>query len=83
MLKEEWDTFYVDCYESNKNLNVLHGVHVQAFIERMISKVINFIAKLLEVNTVTKNLIILLKSYQNITKILSITRIKDKKKYNN
>ena len=49
----------------------------------MISKVINFIAKLLEVNAVTKNLIILLKSYQNITKILSITRINDKKKYNN
>ena len=28
ILREEWDTFYVDCYELNKNLNVLHGVHV-------------------------------------------------------
>ena len=62
ILKEEWDSFYVDCYESNKSLNVIHGAHVNAFIQQLIPKVVNFITSCLEVIQVSKNLVILLNS---------------------
>ena len=76
LLKEEWESFYIDCYESNKPLNVLHGIHVNAFIQKLIPKVINFIATKVKVDTnVSRNLIKLLINWREISKILSITYI--------
>lgn len=85
ILKEEWQAFYIDCYESNKVLNVLYGKHVHRFIINLIEKIVVFLAKMKFNIKVSRNLIILLKNWKNISRILSITYIKpeDQEKYKN
>ena len=79
-MKEEWEGFYIDCYESNKALNVLYGKHTNAFIQQLIPKVINFITRKVKVsNIVSRNLVKLLMSWREISRILSITYISPEK----
>ena len=40
LLKKQWEDFYIDCYRSNKNLNVLVRNQVNAFVQELIPSVI-------------------------------------------
>ena len=85
ILKEEWQAFYIDFYESNKALNVLYGKHIHSFIINLIDKIVVFLAQLKFNIKVSRKLIILLKNWKNISRILSITYInpEDEEKYKN
>ena len=81
LLKKEWEDFYVDCYRSNKNLNVLVRHQVNAFIQELIPIVIQFIQDNLEKSQVSKSLITILDNWNQISAILLITLIDDDQKY--
>ena len=63
ILKQKWGKFYVDCYESYKNLNVIHGIHVNEFIQELTPDIVKFIKKHLENTKVTRSLIVLLNEW--------------------
>ena len=65
--------YYVDCYESYKSLNVIHGKHVNEFIQDLIPETVKFLKKHLENTKVNRNLISLLTEWQELSRIISIT----------
>ena len=83
ILKQKWGKFYVDCYESYKNLNVIHGIHVNEFIQELTPDIVKFIKKHLENTKVTRSLIVLLNEWREISRIMNITYIENNEDYLN
>ena len=55
---------------------MLYGKHINAFIQQLIPKVINFITRKVKVsNIVSRNLVKLLMNWREISRILSVTYI--------
>ena len=81
ILEKVWGTFYLDCYDANKNLNVLHGEHINSFIKSLTVPVINFFKEEIKQTEVTIQLQLLLESWQQLTQIMSKVIYKNKEEY--
>ena len=62
ILSSTWGSFYVDCYEANKNLNVIHSEQVSKFITILTLKVTEFLEDILDATNLNMHLIKLLNS---------------------
>ena len=83
ILKECWGAFYVDCYESYKSLNVIHGKHVNEFIQDLIPETVKFLNEHVENTKVTRNLITLVTEWRELSRIISITMFENDEEYLN
>lgn len=81
ILDKVWGKFYLDYYDINKNLNVLHSEHINSFIISLIVPVIKFFKEEIKQTEVTIQLQLLLESWQQLTQIMSKVIYKDKEEY--
>ena len=73
ILKCHWGNYCVDSYDSNKNLNVLHGEQVRAFILDLTPKIVLFLrTRFVESHLLQDHTNVLL-VWKEITKFIGIT----------
>jgi hypothetical protein len=80
ILRLQLGEYYVACYETGKNLSVMHGEQIEQFLV-LIPKIADFLKTELEQTRKVKALLKLLHYYPLLDSFMRISIVKDKDKY--
>ena len=75
MLRSVWGDFHVDYCDAFKNLNVLNGHQVDAFIQTLAPMAVHFLQSRFVSTPILESLIALLHLWLKITKLMSIVNV--------
>ena len=76
ILRKEMGEYYIDCYETGKNLACMHGEQIEQFLH-LVPFVAHFFSTEVEQTSISKATLDILKCYPAIDQFLRITKVAD------